>query len=112
MNLDSFPFLIVFLGFTSVYGINLPRSHNQEPDDALGTHIIKEHKDKVIKNLTAMAYKKFVVFDYYMLKKCPHGHLDYVIAFTGMQFGTNKKYGYLCPDYNHEQVVYVKGPLF
>lgn len=100
---------------TVLFCINLiavPRAKNQEPDDALGTHIIKEHKDKVIKNLTAMGYKKFLVYDYYMLKKCPHGHLDFAIAFTGLQFGTNEKFGYLCPPYHSESVYYFKKPLF
>lgn len=90
----------------------VPRAKGQEPDDALGVHLIKEHQKKVQNELAGMGYTEFIVYDYYMLKKCPHGHLDFAIAFTGLQFGTNKKFGYLCPDYSNEMVVYEKGPLF
>ena len=94
------------------YMQSAPRSENQEPDDALGTHLTKEHRDKVIDELKNMGYSEYLVFDYYMLKDCPDGHLGFVIAFTGMQFKTNRKYGYLCPPYHNEMVYYSKKALF
>jgi hypothetical protein len=40
------------------------------------------------------------------LNKCPHGHLDFTIHFSGTQFKQHKRSGYFCPPYVNQSVVY------
>jgi hypothetical protein len=97
--------LCVFLTI-NLLGKPVPRAKGQEADDELGVHLTPEHKKKVIKELTAMGYSQFMVFDYYHLNKCPHGHLDFTIHFSGTQFKQHKRSGYFCPPYVNQSVVY------
>lgn len=92
--------------------LQVPRAKGQEPDDALGTHLTEEHRNKVIDELKNMGYSEYLVYDYYMLKMCHDGHLGFVIAFTGIQFEAHRRFGYLCPPYINQSVEYVKKALF
>lgn len=72
----------------------------------LNVTITPEHETKVKKELKGMGYTSIRLRKKYHIKKCPDGHLGFVIPFTGTQFGAHKRSGYFCPPYINQSVVY------